>query len=271
MYRLFSGSREIVAAPVLSKIGDPILKNIVAECLEADAGKRPTAEKIVKNLENYNVDWKKLKRKIRLAAILTVMAILFFMWVRIFDFFSLDTRVESYVMMIGDMFRKTDFSDQIAIIGIPDENMDKTWRRSHAALVDKLSEAGADVIVFDMFFESSSEFDTDFAESIIRAETKGAKVVLGIREFGRDGPKITGKLKIPSCGYGVICIGEKLGYGSLAPLMIARDEYCLARSLALEAVNRYRGQVADKAPEFGISDTVTTDGARTQDRQIKVG
>jgi CHASE2 domain-containing sensor protein len=55
-----------------------------------------------------------------------------------------------------------------------------SWRRYHVSLLDKLSEAGAKVIVFDLQLDkSNSEADNDFAAAIKRAQEHGTRVILG--------------------------------------------------------------------------------------------
>ncbi len=70
-------------------------------------------------------------------------------------------------------------SDKIIIIAIDNESIDwlMKWpwtRRTHAKLVDLLKDAGAKLIVYDVFFDSPTQFDPqddiDFAKSIKRAE-----------------------------------------------------------------------------------------------------
>jgi CHASE2 domain-containing sensor protein len=58
------------------------------------------------------------------------------------------------------------------------------WRKYHSHLIDALSNAGAKVIAFDMYFEDvSSENDENLGRAIQQASKKGTKVILGVRDY----------------------------------------------------------------------------------------
>lgn len=58
--------------------------------------------------------------------VITTAVLMFFLsWIDVFDYFNLDTRIESYTMAIGEYFKTKTFSDKIIIISIEDESFGK--------------------------------------------------------------------------------------------------------------------------------------------------
>ncbi|MGD8777117.1 MAG: CHAT domain-containing protein [Syntrophobacterales bacterium] len=190
---------------------------------------------------------RRLKQRIKfrnyvLATTAVVVLVMFFLsWVRAFDFFTLDTRVETYSIWLGEPFTKKTFAEQIVMVAIEDESFDKTWREKHALLLDKLSRAGARVIAFDIFFEEPSRFDDRLSREIKRATERGTTVIAGIRDLDGGKPKLVETFIEAGCEFGLACIGEKLGHARTATLAVIKESDGEIYSLGLKAFQAYRG------------------------------
>lgn len=172
------------------------------------------------------------------------LSIFLLCWLQFFDFFYLDTKFERYTIALGDMLMEKTFNDdKIALIAIEEENFDKTWREHHATLIDKLSKAGARVIVFDLYFEEPGKFDDKFADSINQAKNRGTEVVIGVSDYQNNKPKIFEKLRVAiGKNYGIICVNEEELYAIKAPLALKKRNGDLFDSLSIKAVNLFYSQ-----------------------------
>jgi CHASE2 domain-containing sensor protein len=79
--------------------------------------------------------------------------------VALLDFSTLDMRLASLTMWLGELGAAPAPSGDVLTVTIDGETekrigrrFDRTWRREHAQLVDRLSEAGARTIAFDVAF-----------------------------------------------------------------------------------------------------------------------
>jgi len=181
--------------------------------------------------------------KIFFLATLSVTYIMFFLlWLHAFNFIYIDAIIERYTIAFGDFLIKQEkeknFSDKIALVVIEDENFDMSWREKHARLIDKLSEAGAKIIAFDMYFEDKSEFDRDFIKAIEGARDKGTDVIIGVSELQKNEPKMLEELKAVS-KYGILGINETLLYSTKAPLLVMKANGKRFDSLSLAVANAF--------------------------------
>jgi CHASE2 domain-containing sensor protein len=190
-----------------------------------------------------------LRQRIRLRNALVgtagmIVVILFFpSWVKIFDYFRLDTMAESYAIGLGNLFSENAFSDRIVMVPINAETetalgkrFDRGWRQEHAVLVDELSRAGARVIAFDLYFQEQTDFDEAFAAAIERAKQRGTAVILGFREIQDGQPKLTRALAQAASDLGAVCVGEKLGRIRTVPIAIKTGSHAPFPSLFLAAL-----------------------------------
>lgn len=174
-------------------------------------------------------------RRISLAAALTLaVLVLVCFWMNIFDYFTLDTRIESYTIAMGDLFVHKQLHEDIILISI-DKNKAKEeigrsyeepwapWRKDHAMLLDKLSQAGAKVVAFDIAFESLSESDAALRDAMIKARERGTSVIVSTRKLQQGEPLMSEELSSAISGWGVPLIGKRLGYARLAPLVIRKE------------------------------------------------
>ncbi|MGH8771435.1 MAG: CHASE2 domain-containing protein, partial [Burkholderiales bacterium] len=147
-------------------------------------------------------------------------------WVQLFDWLTLDTKIESYTMWLGGLFTQPAPSSDIALVAIneatfrrlnkPLEKMslDPTWRREHARLIETLSRAGARTVAFDVFLKESSSYDEELIAAIVAAKSRNTAVVFVTR--GEPLP-IAG---LENAAFGLACIGARIGYAPVAPLAV---------------------------------------------------
>ena len=155
------------------------------------------------------------------------LTMVLFAWVQLFDALGIDTRLASYTMAIGDLLAPPAVSERIAIVGFSEQSEARlgrpgpAWRRAHAQLVDRLAEAGARLIVFDLFFERPTEDDDAFLAAIARARERGTRVIVGVRRLLDGEPAMLPGLPALADG-GLLCLGGRLGYASTVPLAVVK-------------------------------------------------
>ncbi len=140
----------------------------------------------------------------------------------------------------GDPVGRSLEAGPIAIV--TGQGIDPTWRGRHAALVDRLSEAGARVVVLDIFFhEPRPADDAELAAAFGRARERGTAVVIGVRELAGNLPRVVPALAettIPAS----VCLGEnRARFSGIVPLIWASADGGLTLpSLSLAAVAAWR-------------------------------
>ena len=149
-------------------------------------------------------------------------------WVQLFDVFGLDARIESYTMALGDLVASAPVSDRIVVIGFNGKTEARLgspgpgWRGEHARLIDHLAAAGAKAIVFDLYFETPGAADAEMAAAIKRARQRGSQVFIGIRKLVAGRAAVVPELGEAASGLGMLCIGGRVGYASVAPLAVVK-------------------------------------------------
>jgi CHASE2 domain-containing sensor protein len=168
----------------------------------------------------------------------------------LFDRLPRAFKSRSYTWLVARPSRS--FSERIALVSMTAQTsehfkrplLDANWRGDHARLVDKLSQAGAKVIVFDMYFPKQKEFDQQFSEAIRMAKDRGTAVVVGVKDAPDGRPEIAPALGSVVSNWGLLCLGETQDSADLMPVLIdkagepKRDPI---PSLSFAAVAAYRG------------------------------
>ncbi len=132
--------------------------------------------------------------------------------------------------------------NRIAIVTTQKE-IDGTWRQRHAALVERLADAGARVVVLDLYFhEPRPADDSILASAFMRARERGTEVVFGAKAFADGGPKAVKELA-RAASIGVVCLGENdARFSGILPVFWApREGGGVVPSLALIAVAKANG------------------------------
>jgi hypothetical protein len=82
-------------------------------------------------------------------------------WVGLFDYLTLDSKLVSYTMWLGDLVVEPPRTDNVLLVTVDEETeralqkpFDRSWRAEHARLIETLVAAGAKAVVFDLFLRS---------------------------------------------------------------------------------------------------------------------
>jgi CHASE2 domain-containing sensor protein len=167
-----------------------------------------------------------------LTSVVVALLVLFLSLVSFFDFFNLDTRIESYTMALGGRFVRQTLHPDIAIVSIDAETekevgsaLDKSWRQHHAALIESLTAARAKAIVLDLKFTDESEWDDALGKAIAHARQQGTHVIIGSDRFDEKGRPVLPRGLVPVGGVcGTLRIGKRVGCAWLAPLVVQKAE-----------------------------------------------
>ena len=183
----------------------------------------------------------------------------FLAWVQLFDALGIDTRIESYTMALGDLVASVPVSDRIVIVGFDEKSEARLgpfgpeWRREHARVIDRLVAAGARVIVFDIYFEKPSAGDGELIAAIGRARQRGTQVIVGVNRLLDGQPAALPGLAEVVRGWGLLCVGGRLGYASVAPIAVLK--------LAAPASATAEGAASDRViGKFGAIGTLAVGG-----------
>ena len=208
---------------------DQDIDTLIAHLMGQKKGFRQAFDALTKRL--------KLRKAARVIVPASALAVFFVAWVSLFDFFTLDTKIESYTIWLGGLFDNRLPSDEIALVPITRQSeayfhkaFDKTWRHEHARLIEALSRTGVKVIAFDLFLKEPSPYDAELVAAIESARRNGTAVIFGTRG---EPPAIPGFEKAVT-GLGHTCAGTKLGFARSVPLVVAGEQRRIA-ALALLA------------------------------------
>jgi CHASE2 domain-containing sensor protein len=214
-------------------------------------------EEVTNALHQESAEIRRLKLRLYLgkaaiiAALLLSPVVFGLAFVGLFDRLPRAVKMQTYTVWLVDSFFSKSFTDRIALVPMTKRTetrlahplVSPEWRGEHAKLVERLSLAGAKVIVFDMFFPASRAFDEEFARAIISARRRGTAVVVGAAEAPGGKPEITPVLATAVSNWGLLCVGETQESADLVPLLVDRpgSNREPIQSLALAAVAAYQG------------------------------
>lgn len=192
-------------------------------------------QQIKEALDQNNAELSRLEQKLKLRRIAFIVTtgtslILFFLsWIQLFDFLPPVVRIESYAMWLVGMFSSQPEDERVIIVPINDQTerdigkpFGRDWRREHAILIDKLSQAGAKVIAFDMYFEEPTAYDQELSKAIERAQNRRTTIVVGFRKLINGQPQLIRQFKDAGLKFGLLCIGKKWGTSQVAPLIVMK-------------------------------------------------
>jgi CHASE2 domain-containing sensor protein len=158
---------------------------------------------------------------------LAALAAFFAAWVGLFARLGLDTWIASFGMALAMQRTPVDDEQRVAIVALDEASERRlghkydgapAWRGRHAQLLDRLTQAGAAVVVFDFFFERATEFDGRFARAVHAAQERGSRVVFAMKELDAGAPRLAPALRATGADWGVACLGHQQGYLFSAPL-----------------------------------------------------
>ncbi len=123
------------------------------------------------------------------ALLLLSILVLFFSWLRLFNVVGIEDYVQDQLISHLDTQLDKRFSVKDISLIMVDENAqptppsgkaDSSHRKYHAELIGALSQAGAKVVVLDMWFDRDSPDDENLAKAIAQAEERGTVVLMGL-------------------------------------------------------------------------------------------
>ncbi|MGI9164834.1 MAG: CHASE2 domain-containing protein [Pyrinomonadaceae bacterium] len=123
------------------------------------------------------------------ALLLLSVLVLLLAWLRLFDVVGIDSYVQHQMVsgldtQLDKQFDVKDISlilvDENTQLTPPSGKAESSHRKYHAELVEALSQAGAKVVVFDMWFDKDSPDDENLAKAITQAEERGTVVLMGL-------------------------------------------------------------------------------------------
>ncbi|NTV36189.1 MAG: CHAT domain-containing protein, partial [Anaerolineaceae bacterium] len=271
----FPGERDIGAPVLFMRASEGLLFNIVTGKLLADLpmasneyhrseAAKETYRRNIENLEQKylespdpqvktaldqnNAELARLEQTIKFRrmtfAVATGTSLFVFLlsWVQLFDILPPAVRIESYAMWLAGIFSRRSSGEQVVIVTINDRTeqelgkpFGRDWRREHAILIDRLSQAGAKVVAFDLYFEELTTYDSEFINAIERARNRRTQVVVGFRSLVDGQPKLVQSFKDAGVKSGLLCMGKKWGTSQVAPVVVLKDgQQHALYSLALE-------------------------------------
>jgi CHASE2 domain-containing sensor protein len=165
---------------------------------------------------------------------LIVAAVAIAVWTRLLDFFTLDTKVASYLMWAADAVSGPGPEPPVVIAAIDEATEQKLgrrfrlsastdWRRDYARLIDRAAAAGATAVAFDIALERGSEVDVGLAAAAREARTgpSRTRVVFGVRTIADGQPRLVAPVR-DAVEWGSLCISRRLGYTFAVPLAVTR-------------------------------------------------
>ncbi len=158
-------------------------------------------------------------------------------------------RAESYVIAWSDLFHHHDAEAGVVLVAIDSATVaaigsvpDASWRGHHARVLQRILDAGAPVVAFNLGFDSVPATLRDVTDSLARqfarAKAMGRAVLAAPRSF-RDGAPMAEPALLPVAQFGTNCVALASG---TAPVMTlaAGGKNGRVLSLPLSAVSVFR-------------------------------
>jgi CHASE2 domain-containing sensor protein len=174
------------------------------------------------------VTWATQRRTAHAIAAGAAVAMLLAAWISLFDFFGLETKTASVTLWLADAISPQPLSDDVRLVVIDDATeralgrsfqRNPAARRDHARLVERLSQAGARTVAFDIFMTApSAGDDAALARAMVQANSRGTSTVLAAAQMQGDEPVMIPALREAVTAWAMPCIGQRLGYASTVPL-----------------------------------------------------
>jgi len=147
------------------------------------------------------------------------------LWIGLFDLLSLDTRASIWTFALSELVMPSELADEITLVAIPpefDTNATEA-RQSYAALIDRLSKAGAKRILLDLYFEDPRPGDAALAAAMAVARERGTQIFFGFNELRNGKPHAVQALAENADGIGLLCTGGRLDYVQVMPVVFNYD------------------------------------------------
>jgi len=156
-----------------------------------------------------------------------------------------------------------------SVVIITKDSITIETRPQHAALLDKLSLAGARVVAFDVRFQAVSPYDAVLAAAVDRARTRGTRVVDGANSLRGDGLALAPALA-NRVTPGIDCLSENpLQFSGIVPLVWSEnDRTDLLPAFPLAVVAAWRN--ARYGTDLERREVTLTDSAATVVDRIRL-
>jgi CHASE2 domain-containing sensor protein len=238
-----------------------VIREIESNHRRLTSGEGPVAPELQAQLSGTLDELTRAKRRLRVrtasiaAAALVALLVMLAFAIHLLDRAPLSWLVAASPVWFGDPVGRSLKVDSI-VVATTDDSIDPSWRPRHAALVDKLSKAGARVVVLDLYFERPRpEDDSILAAAFSRARDRGTEVVFGARDLA------DGRLKaIPAlaatASVGGACLGENANmFSGIVPLVWSKEgDSLIIPSLALAAAAAWRrAHIITDMDQVGVS------------------
>lgn len=161
-----------------------------------------------------------------------VMVTVLGLWLGVLDRISLNIGVASHLLALAETIAPARPDPGVLLVTIDESSQSAlgrsfgpspAWRQDHARLITRAAEAGAESVVFDLFFERPTAADHRLAEAAKRARAAGTRVVFGVRALDQGQPRLLTPLR-DAAEWGSVCLKRPLGYFTYsAPLAILSD------------------------------------------------
>lgn len=223
---------------------------------EQAAAERTEADRLVRRVQTA--------RRIRVSAVAAAVASFLLFGVGIFDAIRLESNLEGIAIWLGSALGRHELSEHIAIVAIapstlelldPGKRLDARWRGRLAALLDRLVEAQAAVVAFDVTFKPTADAPPEataaLARAIREARRAGTGVVVAVKEMSEEEPVLDPQIRaalvepIPGGAHGAwgsAALGTefRIAHGMLIERPRGSRHY--VRSLGLEAAAAFWGE-----------------------------
>jgi CHASE2 domain-containing sensor protein len=246
-----SALRNALASPHDAARDQGIIREIEANARRIAAGGVTTSAEHRTQLLGLSDELARAKRRVRLRAIsivagsaVALLASLAFA-INLLDRLPLTWVVAASPVWFGDpRGRSLTFADSIEFTTATLDSAERLRQRPrYAALVDKLSEAGARIVVFDIFFRTPQpDEDPTLAVAFARAEARGTSVVFGAVDLRQGHPNVVPSLAA-TASVGGVCLGENAAlFPGVVPLFTwgGQSDSGFVPSLALAAAAAWR-------------------------------
>ncbi|MCB1751638.1 MAG: CHASE2 domain-containing protein [Gammaproteobacteria bacterium] len=142
------------------------------------------------------------------------------LWVGLLDLFALDTRTATWSLALADTLFPSTLDAELSLVAIPSrfDRRAASARATYAELVARLTAAGADAILLDLFFQDPRAGDGAFSAALKQAAEAGTNVFFGFTELEENRPRAVKLLAESAAGLGLVCVGRRLGYALMMPI-----------------------------------------------------
>jgi CHASE2 domain-containing sensor protein len=142
------------------------------------------------------------------------LAVVLLAWTRLFDLFTLDTRIATWTIALADAAAPLPLAPDLVLVAIGPEHdtRDPALRARFGEAIGELARAGARRIVLDIHFHEPRDADAGLAAAMAQARASGTEVFFSFIDANAGKPRAVPRLADAASGLGLACVGRRLGY-----------------------------------------------------------